>query len=52
MFRTAVRHFSAGAGRAAGTIPKLSIAQIEAAGHNAIEISKAQGVAQRGLVDG
>jgi hypothetical protein len=52
MLRTAVRHFSASAGRAAGTIPKLSVAQIEASGHNAVEISKAQGIAQRGLVDG
>jgi hypothetical protein len=52
MLRTAVRHFSASAGRAAGTVQKLSVSEIESAGRQAIEISKAQGIAHRGLVDG
>jgi hypothetical protein len=52
MLRTAARHFSTTAGRAAGTIPKLTLAEIESGARHAIEISKAQGIAQRGLVDG
>ena len=52
MLRTAARKFSCSAARSAGTIPKLSISEIEAGSRKAIEISKAQGVAQRGLVDG
>jgi hypothetical protein len=36
----------------AGTIPQLSIQEIEAGNRKLIEISKAQGIAQRALVDG
>jgi hypothetical protein len=35
-----------------GTVPQLSIAEIEAGSRNLIEVSSAQGVAQRALVDG
>jgi IS5 family transposase len=52
MFRTSVRQFATTATRAAGVIPKLTIAEINAGSRKAIEISKAQGVAQRSLVDG
>ena len=52
MFRTAVRQFAWTARRAAGTVEKLSIAQIDAAYRHGIEVSQAQGVASRGLVDG
>jgi hypothetical protein len=52
MFRTAVRRFAATQFRAAGSVPELTIKQIEEAHHWGIKISKAQGIAQRGLVDG
>lgn len=52
MLRTAVRQFSTSVVRKAGSVQKLSLSEIETAGRGAIEISKAQGVAQRGLVDG
>jgi cysteine synthase A len=52
MFRTAVRQFAWTARRAAGTVEKLSVAEIDAAYRHGIDISKAQGVAKRGLVDG
>jgi len=51
MFRTAVRQFARTTSRAAGTLPQLTVAEIEAAGRKAIEISKAQGIAQRGFID-
>lgn len=47
MFRTRVLRFAATAYRAAENIP-----QIEAAQQYAIGISKAQGVTQRGFIDG
>jgi cysteine synthase len=47
MFRTAVRSFAVSAWRNAE-----SFSQLEAAHQTAINISKAQGVAQRGLLDG
>jgi cysteine synthase len=52
MFRTAVRQFVWTARRAAGTVQELSVPEIEAAYRHGIEVSKAQGVATRGLVDG
>jgi hypothetical protein len=52
MLRTAVRQFATSASRKAGTIPHLSIQEIEAGGRKLIDISKAQGVAERALVDG
>jgi hypothetical protein len=52
MLRTAVRHFATTVTRAAGVIPKLTIAEIESRSRKAIEISKAQGIAQRSLIDG
>ncbi|KAF2437019.1 PALP-domain-containing protein [Tothia fuscella] len=51
MFRTAVRRFAATSWRAAGSVPELTIAEIEAAHKHGIEISKAQRIASRGLVD-
>jgi len=47
MFRTAARSFAASAWRSAE-----SLSQIEAAHHTAINISKAQGIGQRGFLDG
>jgi hypothetical protein len=47
MFRTAARGFAASAWRTAE-----SIGQIEAAQQTAINISKAQGIGQRGFIDG
>lgn len=52
MFRTAVRQFAWTARRAAGTVEKLSVAEIDAAYRHGIEVSQTQGVASRGLVDG
>jgi cysteine synthase A len=52
MFRTAVRQFAYTARRAAGTVETLTIPEIEAAYSHGIEISKAQRIASRGLVDG
>jgi hypothetical protein len=52
MFRTAVRQFSRTAYRAAGSVPNLSIAEIEAANKWTIDISKTQSVAQNGFIDG
>jgi hypothetical protein len=52
MFRAAARKFSTTAARTAGTIPKLSISEIEAGNRHAIEVSRAQGVGKRGLIDG
>jgi hypothetical protein len=47
MFRTAARSFAASAWRSAE-----SISQLEAANQTAINISKAQGIGQRGFLDG
>jgi hypothetical protein len=47
MFRTVARSFAATALRSAE-----SISQIEAAQQTAINISKAQGIGQRGFIDG
>jgi len=47
MFRTAARSFAASAWRNAE-----SLSQIEAAHQTAINISKAQGIGQRGFIDG
>jgi cysteine synthase A len=52
MFRTAVRQFAFTARRAAGTVETLTIPEIEAAYSHGIEISKAQRIASRGLIDG
>lgn len=52
MFRTVVRQFAWTARCAAGTVEKLSVAEIDAAYRHGIYVSKAQGIAQRGLVDG
>jgi hypothetical protein len=52
MFRTAALQFARSGFRAAGTIPQMTIAEIEAGARKAIDISKVQGVCQRGLVDG
>lgn len=52
MFRTAVRQFASTARRAAGTVEKLSVAEIDAAYRHGIQVSHAQGIASRGLVDG
>jgi hypothetical protein len=52
MFRTAVRRFAFTAWRSAGTVPELTLPEIEAAYKHGIEISKAQRIATRGLVDG
>jgi hypothetical protein len=52
MFRTAVRQFAAISRRCAGSVPDLTVPQIEEAYRWGIEISKAQKVAQRGLCDG
>jgi cysteine synthase A len=52
MFRTAVRQFACTARRAAGTVETLTIPEIEAAYSHGIEISKAQRIASRGLIDG
>jgi hypothetical protein len=52
MLRTAVRQLSTTSRRAAGTVQHLTLPEIEAGARHAIDISKAQGVAQRGLVDG
>ncbi|KAE9974512.1 hypothetical protein EG328_003782 [Venturia inaequalis] len=51
MFRTAVRQFASTARRAAGTVEKLSVAEIDAAYRHGIQVSHAQGIASRGLVD-
>lgn len=52
MFRAAARQFSVSTSRMVGTVSQLSIAEIEAGSRNLIEVSTAQGVAQRALVDG
>jgi hypothetical protein len=52
MFKTAVRQFARTGSRTAGVIPPFSLKQIEAGSRKAIEISKAQGIAERSLVDG
>jgi cysteine synthase A len=52
MLRTVARQFAYTARRAAGTVETLTIPEIEAAYSHGIEISKAQRVASRGLVDG
>lgn len=52
MFRTAVRRFAATQYRFAGSVPELTLKQIEEAHHWGLQISKSQGIAQRGLVDG
>ncbi|KIW07268.1 cysteine synthase [Verruconis gallopava] len=51
MFRTAVRRFAATPWRAAGSVPELTIPQIEEANAWGIQVSKAQAIAKRGLVD-
>jgi hypothetical protein len=52
MFRTAVRRFAATSWRFAGSVPELTVPQIEEAYQWGIQISKAQAIAKRGLVDG
>ena len=52
MFRTAVRQFAATALRAAGTVQEMTMAEIESSFSQGINISKAQGIARRGLIDG
>lgn len=52
MFCTAVRQFALTARRAAGTVEKLSVAEIDAAFRHGIQVSHAQGISSRGLVDG
>ena len=52
MFRTAVHRFAATALRAAGTVQEMTMAEIESSFRQGIDISKAQGIARRGLVDG
>ena len=47
MFRTGVRRFAATAWRATENLSK-----IEAGYQHGIEVSRAQGIAKRGLVDG
>jgi len=47
MFRTPIRRFAATAWRAAE-----SVAEIDAAQQYRINVSKAQGICQRGLIDG
>lgn len=52
MFRTAVRRFATTALRAAGTVQELTMAEIETTFKHGIEVSKAQGIATRGFIDG
>jgi len=52
MFRTAVRQFARSIPRAAGTVQELTMAEIECSSRKIIDISRAQGVANRGFVDG
>jgi len=52
MFRTIVRQFAATTLRAAGTVQEMTMAEIESSFRQGIEVSKAQGIANRGFVDG
>jgi len=52
MFRTAVRRFIATSRLAAGTVQELTMAEIETAFKHGIQVSQAQGIAKRGLIDG
>ncbi|KAF2673793.1 cysteine synthase [Microthyrium microscopicum] len=51
MLRTAVRQFAHSSSRMAGTVQQLTIAEIEAGSRKAINISKAQTIANRGFID-
>lgn len=52
MFSTAIRRFAATSFRAAGSVQEKTIAEIENAFQHGIGVSKAQGIAKRGLIDG
>ena len=52
MFRTAVRRFASTTLRAAGMVREMTMAEIESSFRQGIDISKAQGIARRGLLDG
>jgi len=52
MFRTAIRRFIATSRLAAGTVQELTMAEIETAFKHGREVSRAQGIAKRGLIDG
>ena len=52
MLRTVVRQFAATTLRAAGTVQEMTMAEIESSFRQGIEVSKAQGIASRGFVDG
>ena len=52
MFRTAARRFAATAWRAAGTVENKTMAEVEREFAHGIDVSRAQGIASRGFIDG